>query len=588
MGRKLSKEEFVLRSIAKHGNKYDYTLVEYKKNSIKVRIICPEHGEFKQTPADHMKGKGCKKCGIIKNSKKRALSQEEFIKIANEVHKGKYDYSKVKYVNIDTKVIIGCPIHGDYEQVPYSHIRMKCGCEKCGYVQTGLKLRKPLEKFLVEAKEVHGSKYDYSQVKYESADKKVTIVCPEHGPYRQAPYVHVNQKCGCYECGRLKSSYSRRIGLKRFIEDSVKSHTEIYDYSNSIYTNSNTEIEIICTEHGSFFQLPILHRYGARCPKCCGRNRSTEDYVRQASIVHNGKYNYSKTIYSYAKDKVIIICPEHGEFSQTAVEHLTGKGCPYCAGNVPVSKDEFLRRARDKYGDKFDYSHMDYTDYTTPVNIICPTHGDFMMQPMYHLNYAMGCVACSRDRMSENMSMSNEEYIEKAQNIHGDRYDYNLVDYSNSKTKIKIICKKHHYVFEQDPSSHLSGCGCPKCNASRMELRIWRMLELHKIPFIPQARFEWLKFIKPLSLDFYLPEHNVGIECQGLQHFGIAKKGKRIFTDIEDIKQRDKIKYALCKEHGVKVLYFCNEKKEYLSDTYIDTIYRTQNELLKVILSQKK
>ena len=102
MGKHLTKDDFIKKSRIKHGDKYDYSLVEYKKNSIKVKIICPEHGEFEQTPADHMAGKGCRACGIIKNTKSRTMSQEEFIRIANEVHKGKYDYSRVNYVNIDT------------------------------------------------------------------------------------------------------------------------------------------------------------------------------------------------------------------------------------------------------------------------------------------------------------------------------------------------------------------------------------------------------------------------------------------------------------------------------------------------------
>lgn len=100
MSNKLTKEDFVKRAIAKHGNKYDYSLVEYQKNSVKVKIICPEHGVFEQTPADHMAGKGCRKCGIIKNTRNRTMSQEKFIRIANEVHNGKYDYSRVVHKNM--------------------------------------------------------------------------------------------------------------------------------------------------------------------------------------------------------------------------------------------------------------------------------------------------------------------------------------------------------------------------------------------------------------------------------------------------------------------------------------------------------
>ena len=363
-------------------------------------------------------------------------------------------------------------------------------------------------------------------MEYKNANTEVTIICPIHGEFKQLPYCHVNQKSGCYECGRLKSSNNRRIGIKKFVEDSRKSHTENYDYSKSVYVNSNTEIEIICPTHGSFFQLPVLHRYGAKCQKC--------------------------------------------------------------ANNVPISEIEFLKRARGKYGNKFDYTLMKYQDYRTPVTIICPEHGEFTLTPMYHLTYAMGCVACSRDKMSKEMSMTTEEFVERAVFVHGDRYDYSKVNYINSNYKVDIVCKKHNFLFRQDPTSHLSGCGCPKCNASKMELRIWRMLEINGIGQINQKTFEWLKYKSSLYLDFYLPEYNLAIECQGLQHFGIVKKGKMAFDNLDEIFVRDKVKYELCKEHGIKILYFCNEDTKYIPNDYLDKIYHTQAELMKEIKQNKK
>ena len=316
--------------------------------------------------------------------------------------------------------------------------------------------------------------------------------------------------------------------------------------------------------------MPVLHRYGAKCPKCCGRNRTTEEFIQQARIVHGSKYDYSKTIYTYGRKKVTITCPEHGDFEQTASEHIGGKGCQKCANNVPISEIEFLKRARGKYGNKFDYTLMKYQDYRTPVTIICPEHGEFTLTPMYHLTYSMGCVACSRDKMSKEMSMTTEEFIERAVYVHGDRYDYSKVNYINSNYKVDIICKKHNLLFSQDPTSHLSGCGCPKCNASKMELRIWRMLEIKGIDQVHQKTFEWLKYKSSLYLDFYLPEYNLAIECQGLQHFGIVKKGKRCFENQEEILVRDKVKYKLCKKHGIKILYFCNEDTKYIPKDYID------------------
>lgn len=118
-------QEFIEKAKQVHGDKYDYSKVEYKTAKTKVIIICKEHGEFEQTPDNHLHGKGCPKC--VKNYK---LTQEEFIKRAKEIHNDFYDYSQVKYNNIQEKVTIICPKHGKFEQRPVVHL-LGCGCPKC-------------------------------------------------------------------------------------------------------------------------------------------------------------------------------------------------------------------------------------------------------------------------------------------------------------------------------------------------------------------------------------------------------------------------------------------------------------------------
>lgn len=114
------------------------------------------------------------------------------------------------------------------------------------------------------------------------------------------------------------------------------------------------------------------------------------------------------------------------------------------------------------------------------------------------------------------------------------------------------------------------------------------MLDIHGIKQEPQKTFDWLKYKSFLHLDFYLPEYNLAIECQGLQHFGIHKKGKKVFENEEEIMIRDKVKYNLCKEHGLRILYFCNEDRKYFPQEYFDTIYHTQTELLNEIKKHNK
>ena len=131
MAKKLTTQEFIKRAREVHGNKYDYSKVEYTNNHTKVFIICPTHGEFSQTPNAHLNGQGCIKCSYMKCRNGRTLTQDEFIRRAKEVHGDKYDYSKVVYVNSSTKVCIVCPEHGEFWQTPSGHIHAKQGCQKC-------------------------------------------------------------------------------------------------------------------------------------------------------------------------------------------------------------------------------------------------------------------------------------------------------------------------------------------------------------------------------------------------------------------------------------------------------------------------
>jgi hypothetical protein len=126
-----TKEEFIEKARRVHGDKFDYSKVNYTNNKTPVIITCPDHGDFLQRPDRHLFGAGCPECGKESNGEKHRLSPEEFIKRAKEIHDNKYDYSKVNYINMGTTVIITCPKHGDYETTPSSHIYSKVGCPKC-------------------------------------------------------------------------------------------------------------------------------------------------------------------------------------------------------------------------------------------------------------------------------------------------------------------------------------------------------------------------------------------------------------------------------------------------------------------------
>lgn len=202
MGRSgLGKLRFVEKANLIHGNKYIYDKVEYTDNKTKVCIICPEHGEFWQTPGDHLKGRGCPKCWI---KKKR---QEDYINEVRTVHRDKYIYDKIEYTGSHKKVCVICPKHGEF-WIRADAFLAGQGCPECKKEVLSEKQRKQNECFIEDARKVHGAKYNYSKSVYKNARTKVCIICPEHGEFWQTPNTHLNGR-GCPACN--ESSLEREI-----------------------------------------------------------------------------------------------------------------------------------------------------------------------------------------------------------------------------------------------------------------------------------------------------------------------------------------------------------------------------------------
>ena len=326
----MTKEEFIQKAKSVHGDKYDYSKVEYVSAHTKVCIICPKHGEFWQTPNSHLNGSGCPKC------QGKKLTKDDFIQKAKAIHGDKYDYSKVEYINNNTPVCIICPEHGEFWQKPNLHLNGS-GCPKCSKMDT--------KTFITKAHEVHGNKYDYSKTEYKGCYEKVCIICPEHGEFWQKPNSHLSGN-GCPKCANVYIPTN-----EEFIQKARKIHGDKYDYSKVEYVNSYTDICIICPEHGEFWQKPSNHLTGYGCPQCSMPNKcnSTEEFITKAKTIHGDKYDYSKVEYINGKTKVCIICPEHGEFWQRPNVHLRGSGCPNCFEIRKEYKFNLLQEFKDEY-----------------------------------------------------------------------------------------------------------------------------------------------------------------------------------------------------------------------------------------------
>lgn len=308
---------FINKSKNVHGDKYDYSLSVYVDSCSKIKIKCSIHGIFEQKPSNHLQGCGCIKCSIMK----RKYTTDEFIIKANEKHNGKYDYSKIKYENCYEPIIIICNKHGEFNQKPYYHLNGG-NCPKCLTVR-----QLSMEEWLIEAKKIHGNKYDYTDVKYVGACKKISIICKIHGSFLQLARSHLMGK----KCPSCCNNNNIRLTTEKFIDKAIHVHGNKYDYSKVNYVNYHTKITIICKKHEEFIQIPSNHLKGSNCPKCVRTySPSINEWIQKAREVHGDRYDYSKVKYIDSKTNVIIICKKHGEFQQSPCNHLGGSNCKTC------------------------------------------------------------------------------------------------------------------------------------------------------------------------------------------------------------------------------------------------------------------
>lgn len=194
-------------------------------------------------------------------------------------------------------------------------------------------------------------------------------------------------------------------------------------------------------------------------------------FLKRAEEEHGDKYDYSKTEYVSAKEKVCIICPLHGEFYQKPNAHLTGNGCPKCAGKNLTTK-EIVNRFVSLRGNTYDYSKVDYRGARTLVIIICPTHGEFKQTPNNHVS-GDGCPSCA------GKDLTTEKVIQNMQRVHGRTYDYGKVVFTNTATKMELVCRVHGSFFQRY-HDHLNGHGCVRCGNKVNVIYVWKYREYIK------------------------------------------------------------------------------------------------------------
>lgn len=353
-----------------------------------------------------------------------------------------------------------------------------------------------------------------------------------------------------------------RYNTQLFIEKAIEIHGELYDYSNVQYKSYHDKVKIVCKKHGLFYQAPSKHLNNQGCPECSSTHKmDTDNFINKANKVHNNFYDYSETEYIRSNEKVKIICPVHGFFSQEANSHLCGKKCPKCSLLIRAlkrkdSKEDFIKKANKVHNEKYDYSLVNYKNNKTLVKIICSNHGVFEQRPDGHVYHKQGCPKCGGTS-----KITREEFVKRSNDRHECFFDYSLVKFNSIKDKVEIICPKHG-VFSQNVKAHMDGNGCPKCKTSKLEKKILKILKesFKKIDIIQFYKSTWLG---RQHIDIFLPQFNIAIECHGVQHYEVVEKfgGENAFRKRLKL---DAKKRFLCKENKItlyEIPYFYDKNQ---------------------------
>lgn len=271
--------------------------------------------------------------------------------------------------------------------------------------------------------------------------------------------------------------------------------------------NSLSKFDVVCNKCGyesstcfSWFRKAKL------CLKCSDRlPYSTEEWIEKAKSVHGDRFDYSKVVYKTAKNKVTITCGIHGDFEQYPRDHINGCGCKWCSNSNEdrrLGKEEFIKRAREVHGDRYDYSKVKYISYNNPVTISCQVHGEFKQSPAAHIHQKQGCKWCSG-----NYKYAFEDFLEKSKNKHGNKYFYSECSFKSLSDVITIFCKEHGGFFEQLAKQHITGRGCSVCRYSYFDEFVRTANKLHngKYTYLPcdyQNRHSVIPIICPEHGEF--------------------------------------------------------------------------------------
>lgn len=327
----------------------------------------------------------------------------------SEKYYDKYDYEKINEADFyaGKNIDIYCIPHGKFSLTPTQHMSgLKCPkCFKLSKITTN--------EFINKVKKKWKFGYDYSKVKYYNSEFPITLICSKHGDFNISPEKHLGRGDGC-PCCRYDKISKANLTCDRYTFKSraILMYNNKYNYDNvHEFKNVSEKVIIVCHKHGEFRQTVKHHLAGHECPKCSRENRVNVygfpffRWVNICNEIHDNKYDYTKTEKEFGvRKKVTITCPEHGDFQQTASNHMLGSMCHSCMNKLnkshtPNNKELFIENAKKVHNNFYIYPYdIVYINNKTPVKVICPLHGEFKVRPDLHLFSKNGCPVCNSSK----------------------------------------------------------------------------------------------------------------------------------------------------------------------------------------------
>lgn len=332
---------------------------------------------------------------------------------------------------------------------------------------------------------------------------------------------------------------SNKWTQERFLEEAASVWGDRWDYSDTVYSGSGAYLHVRCREHGTFTQICQTHLKGSvGCPGCKWGMWDTDSFIQRATLTHGEVLDYSSVRYVDATTPVILICRTHGEFEQSPSEHIAAKNpCAQCAGRV-LTTPQLVERARAYWGSRFDYSKTTYVNESSKVKIICREHGEFEQVMRHHIQGRLGCSAC------RGVVTDTDSFI-AAVAAHGFPLTFEDVEYTNNQGEVILTCSLHgpyKTVADYAVQGYVTCNGCKSAHSSAKEREVAEFIR-EVCPNI-EVRTNVYGVLPTQELDIYIPELHLAVEFNGLYYH--SSRFKPINYHYQ--------KYLQCKERGIRLL----------------------------------